>query len=213
MASSSRSRQPELTRQRICAAARELFLTKGYDGTTITEVAKQAGVAQQTVYFVYGSKAAVLAAVLDSDIVGDMGPVPLLERPHVRRLDRVRDPRQRLRQVVGAATEVTERLAPLYEIVRGGVTDAEIGQLLDRHEAQRWQSLHHMTATLEGDLAAGLTVEDATDRLYSLLSHEVFWLLVNRRGWSVSRWRRYVTAEAERQLLALPAAVSRERPR
>lgn len=201
MSSSSRTRQPAVTRQRICAAAKELFLTRGYDQTTITQIAKSAGVAQQTVYFVYGSKAAVLAAVLDVEIVGDTGAVPLLERPQVKRLTKVTEARRLLHQIVRVATDITERLAPLYEIVRGGTTDPAIGELLDRHEAQRWQSLHHMTAMLEGELAPGLSIENATDCLYSLLSHEVFWLLVHRRGWSATRWRQHVTAVAERQLL------------
>ena len=193
-----------MTRQRICASAKELFLSRGYDHTTITQIAKGAGVAQQTVYFVYGSKAAVLAAVLDVEIVGDADVVPLLERPQVSRLARVAVPRQRLQRIVRVATEITERLAPLYEIVRGRATDAEISELLDRHEAQRWQSLNHMTAMLDGDLTDGVTVDEATDVLYSLLSHEVFWLLVHRRGWSTTRWRQHVTDAAERHLLPMP---------
>jgi len=208
---SSRTRQPAVTRQRICAAAKELFLTRGYDQTTISQIAKSAGVAQQTVYFVYGSKAAVLAAVLDVEIVGDTGVLPLLERPQVRRLARVSEPSQLLQQIVRVATDITERLAPLYEIVRGGTTDAAIGELLDRHEAQRWQSLHHMTTMLDGELAAGLTIDDATDSLYSLLSHEVFWLLVHRRGWPATRWRQHVAAAAERELLPEPLTPARRR--
>ena len=209
MTTSSRARQPEVTRQRICAAAKDLFLTQGYDQTTIVQIAKGAGVAQQTVYFVYGSKAAVLAAVLDVEIVGDMGGLPLLERPQVKHLARVGEPRQLLRRIVRVATDVTERLAPLYEIVRGGATDAEISELLDRHEAQRWQSLRHMTALLDGHLAAGWSVDESTDWLYSLLSHEVFWLLVHRRGWSTARWRQHVTTLAHEQLLPVPATPGR----
>lgn len=204
-----RQQRAQQTRQRICEAAKDLFLTRGYAATTITEIARAAGVAHQTVYFTFGSKAAVLAAILDLEIVGDAEPLPLLQRPQVARIGRTADPLRRLRHVVDVACDVTQRLAPLYEIVRGGATDEEVGELLDRHEEQRWQTLRALAGLLESDLPAGVDVDEAADRLYALLSHEVLWLLVHRRGWTASRWRQYVTDQAARQLLSAgsPASV------
>ena len=199
--STARHERAQATRRRVCAAARELFLTRGYSATTISEIARAAGVAQQTVYFVFGSKAALLATIMDIEIVGDENAVPLLQRPQVKRLSSIKSRVRRLEQIVAVATDITERLAPLYEIVRGGATDDEVRELLDRHEAQRWTSLHTMLVALDGELAAGVGVEDAADRLYALLSHDVYWLLVSRRGWSSARWRRYVATEAVAQLL------------
>lgn len=203
--SSARQLAAMQTRQRICDAAKELFLSRGYTGTTIADIGRSAGVAQQTVYFVYRSKAAVLGAVLDTEIVGDREDVPLLERPQVRRIARVADPRRRLERLVGVACDVTSRLAPLYEIVRSGAADDEVRDLLDRHEDQRWRTLRALVALLESELRDGLAPEEATDRLYALASHEVFWLLVRRRGWSGARWRAHVGDEAARQILAGPA--------
>lgn len=202
--SRGRQQRAQETRQRICDAARELFLTRGYTATTITEIARAADVAHQTVYFTFGSKAAVLSAILDAEIVGDVGAVPLLERPQVARIARTADPLSRLRRVVDVACDVTQRLAPLYEIVRAGAADDEVRALLDRHEDQRWRTLRALAGMLEPDLVAGVTAEDAADRLYALLSHEVLWLLVHRRGWSAARWRAYVTDDAARQLLPAP---------
>lgn len=179
-----------------------MFLTRGYSATTITEIARAAGVAHQTVYFTYGSKAAVLAATLDTEIVGDAEAVPLLDRPQVRRIGRTADPMWRLRQVVDVACDVTERLAPLYEIVRSGATDAEVRDLLDRHEEQRWRTLRELAGLMQPDLRADLTVEEAADRLYAQLGHDVYWLLVQRRSWTPTRWREYVRDQAACQLLA-----------
>jgi AcrR family transcriptional regulator len=200
--STARHEKAQQTRRRICDAAKELFLEQGYAPTTITEIAKAAGVAHQTVYFVFGSKAALLAAIMDLQIVGDFEPAPLLDRPQVRRLQAIPTPARRLEQLVKVAADITERLAPLYEIVRGGASDAEVRELLDRHEAQRWQSLRAMSEQLDGELADGLELDEAADRLYALLSHETYWLLVRRRGWTASRWHRYLNAEAAKQLLA-----------
>lgn len=199
-----RQQRARQTRQRICEAAKTLFLSRGYTATTITEIARAAGVAHQTVYFTYGSKAAVLAAILDAEIVGDVESVPLLDRPQVTAISRTGNPMRRLGQIVDVACDVTERLAPLYEIVRSGAADAEVRDLLDRHEEQRWRTLRELADLLQPDLRAGLTVDEAADRLYAQLGHDVYWLLVRRRGWSPARWRDYVTDQTAYQLLASP---------
>lgn len=93
------------------------------------------------------------------------------------------------------------RLAPLYEIVRSGAADADIRDLLDQHEERRWQTLRTFVTIIGDEAASHLADNEAADYLYALLSHEVYWLLVQRRGWSPDRWRRHVTAEAEAQLV------------
>lgn len=199
--STPRQQRSLATRQRIRDAARELFLSRGYTATTIPDIARAAGVAHQTVYFTYASKAGVLSAIVDAEIVGDLEPVPLLQRPAVRRIAALADPRRRLERTVAVLCDVTQRVAPLYEIARGGATDDEVRTLLDRHERDRWATHRALVAALGDDLQSGLDVDEATDRLYALLSHDVFWLLVTRRGWTRQRWRRYVQQEAARQLL------------
>ncbi|MGH8888635.1 MAG: TetR/AcrR family transcriptional regulator [Acidothermaceae bacterium] len=204
-ASSIRQQRAQGTRQRICDAAKELFLRNGYAASTITEIASAAGVAHQTVYFIFGSKAAVLSAIVDTEIVGDVAAVPLLDRPHIRRIAQLSDPLQRLRRIVSVTCDITARLAPLYEIVRSGAADGEVRDVLDRHEEQRWQTMRAFAAMLDGELAPGLLLDDAAERLYVLLSHEVHWLLVHTRRRSPTQWRQYVAAEAARQLLPAPA--------
>jgi AcrR family transcriptional regulator len=167
----------------------------------VADIARTAGVAPQTVYFTYGSKAAVLSAIIDAEIVGDVEPVPLLERPAVKRLATIADPGIRLRRAVGLLCDVTERVAPVYEIARGGSIDPEVRTLLDRHEAQRRQTHRALIAFVADDLHSGLDPEEAADRLYALASHDVYWLLVERCAWPRRRWRRLAQQEAARQLL------------
>jgi len=200
-ASRVRQQRAQQTRQRICESAKELFLGHGYTATTISDIARAAGVAQQTVYFVFGSKAAVLSAIMDAEIVGDLDAVPLLDRPQVKALAKVADPRRRLERIVGLVCDITHRLAPLYELVRGGASDDDVRALLDRHEQQRRRTIRSLVGLLGTDLAAGLTADEAADRLFALLSHDVFWLLVHRCGWSAARWREYVTTQAVHQVL------------
>src|SRR4249919_577706 len=79
----ARQSQKEATRQRVANAARELFDTHGYQGTTIREIARHAGVAVGSVFTTFASKGEILSEVMQSRLA------PLdteLERmmPHVR---------------------------------------------------------------------------------------------------------------------------------
>ena len=58
--------QAEATRADIAAAARQLFLERGWAGTRVRDVAAAAGVAEPTVYAVYGSKAGLALALIDA---------------------------------------------------------------------------------------------------------------------------------------------------
>lgn len=53
-------KQAELTHQRLVRAALELFTTQGYHATTTPEIAKQAGVAEGTIYRHFDGKAHLL---------------------------------------------------------------------------------------------------------------------------------------------------------
>ena len=74
------------TRQRMVGAARELFLTNGYSGTTVRQIAAAAGVSEQTVYARIGNKAAILKAVYDVMLAGDDEPIPMAQRPEFQRM-------------------------------------------------------------------------------------------------------------------------------
>lgn len=66
--SSLRARQKEDRRNRIVSAAKGLFKERGYQKTTIENIAEEAGVSGVTVHNYYGTKAGVLLAlVIESD--------------------------------------------------------------------------------------------------------------------------------------------------
>src|SRR5215207_10336852 len=79
-----RAEQARATRRRIIAAAASQFVAHGYGATLLDQVAEQAGVAVQTVYFHFGNKRTLLKEALDVAAVGDDEPVPVMERPWVK---------------------------------------------------------------------------------------------------------------------------------
>jgi AcrR family transcriptional regulator len=65
----------------VITAATQLFVERGYAGTPLTAIARQAGVARPTVFAAFGSKAALLKEALDRALSGDDENVPVAERP------------------------------------------------------------------------------------------------------------------------------------
>lgn len=62
----TRQSQKEATRLKVLNAARELFDTHGYQGTTIREIARHAGVAVGSVFTTFASKGDILSEVMQA---------------------------------------------------------------------------------------------------------------------------------------------------
>jgi AcrR family transcriptional regulator len=58
---------PERRRPQVLDAALELFLKRGYEGTSMQAVADQAGVTKPVVYACYSSKDALFRALLERE--------------------------------------------------------------------------------------------------------------------------------------------------
>jgi AcrR family transcriptional regulator len=66
------SKKKEITekrREQILKAALEIFSRKGYDGATIPEIARAAGIATGTIYIYYPSKRGLFVAVIKNFII------------------------------------------------------------------------------------------------------------------------------------------------
>lgn len=72
----ARNRRPQAAdekREEIVAAARRLFVEGGYEATSMSRLAKEAGVAPNTIYWYFGDKDDVLVAVV-SAVMADVWP-------------------------------------------------------------------------------------------------------------------------------------------
>src|SRR5215471_14489468 len=67
-------RRARATRLRITKAAAELFRERGYTRTTIADIAAAAGVAVQTVYFVFHTKTEILDSAYSLAVMGEDEP-------------------------------------------------------------------------------------------------------------------------------------------
>jgi TetR/AcrR family transcriptional regulator, cholesterol catabolism regulator len=78
-----RQTQKEATRKRVTDAARELFDTQGYEGTTIREIARHAGVSVGSVFTTFASKSEILSQVMQHRLDGLYAELDRV-MPHLR---------------------------------------------------------------------------------------------------------------------------------
>jgi AcrR family transcriptional regulator len=204
-----RDEQSRLTRSRILDAARDLFLTRGYVGTTLDHVAAAAGVSVQTVYNAVGGKAAVLKAVYDVTLAGDDEPVPMVDRPAFRAMIAATDGRRCLQLYAVHGREISERVLPLLTAVlaQAATGDRDLRAFADTIENERaigTRAAARHVADRFG-LRPGLTVDDAAAILWTLTAPDVADRLVNRRGWGWDRFAGWLGTTMGDALLAPPA--------
>ncbi|GAA2548960.1 TetR/AcrR family transcriptional regulator [Pseudonocardia hydrocarbonoxydans] len=177
----SRSARAEATRTRIIDAAAPLFVGSGYRETTMSALARAAGVAVQTLYLSFGSKAAVLEAVLDADAERHRSgwhPRSAADGPALLR-----------GYVEYAAAEVARR-HPLDAVLLAAAADPDPAELLDR--ARRAALAAHARVVDELAERPGFTtrvsLQRATEMIDALLSPEVYGRLVVGHDWTVPDW-------------------------
>lgn len=191
------------THARIVEAASRCFVDDGYVGATIDSIAEEAGVAPQTVYYVFGTKAKLLADALEHSIVGDLDPVPVVDRPWVDALGDIEDAVQAVGLLVAESVKILVRVAPIHRVIRRAAADTEVGALLEETRRRRRADQARLVEMLadRGHLRPDLDTETAADTYYAIVNEEVFDLLTDDCGWDVERFRHWATALVQQQLL------------
>ena len=193
-----------LARAAVLAAGRELFLERGYAGTTVEAISEASDVPVATVYRLFSSKRGILKALLDTSIAGDDESVPLEARDHVRALFADPDPRQRLPGFAAITRGIMGRTEAIHRIlVSAAASDPDAAGVLaeqTRHR-QRGQSQIARSLASSGDLRAGLPEREAAEIIHALMSPEVYRLLVVDQDWPPARYERWLGATLVDQLL------------
>jgi AcrR family transcriptional regulator len=193
-----------LARAAVVAAARDLFLDRGYAATTIDAISDVSGVPAATVYRLFSSKLGILKELLDVSIAGDDESVPLPERSNVRALLAEPDPRKQLSGFADITCGIMSRTEPVYRIlVSAAASDPEAAALLGSQTQHRQQGQSQIARVLAraGALQPTLRERDAADIIHALMSPEVYRLLVGDRGWSRQKYGQWLKRTLISQLL------------
>jgi len=196
--STARQAEAERTKERILAAARELFAREGFDKATIGGVAELAGVSAPSVYALYRSKEGVLRELIQGAAFG----------PEYQALvDRVltdAEPIEALRIAARITRVVCEAERATIGLIRGAALLSPALKALEQEgERIRYERQVALVQRLfdGGIVRPELSFDTARDILWSLTSRELYRMMVIERGWSPEAYEQWL-AEALTQLLA-----------
>lgn len=202
--STVRSASATVTRGRIVAAARQLFAEQGYGATSIQSIARAAGVAVPTVYATFGTKRAVLVAILDS-ADAETGTRQLASALRAS----AGHPQQQLRLVVNFCVRFHADHEDVIRLARAAAgSEPDLAELWQEGEGRRRAAQAPIVASWKPALADGLSVSEALDTLWAMTGPDTYETFVVGCGWGAARFERWLLATLER-LLFEPAQATR----
>lgn len=185
--SAKRDMGRESTRQQILVAARALFRAQGYPQTTIAAVATAAGVANETVYTIFGTKPELLAQVAHYETVGEASGV--VTEDSMGKIQAEQSQRRRWKLMRTATARVLERSRPINSvIVQAADVDPKIASLWLELEAARRQNVASLVTLLEEVGPLRRSHRECVDITWALSrSTGLFAALRVDCGWSAAR--------------------------
>jgi AcrR family transcriptional regulator len=202
------------THWRIVKAAYRLFCAQGYAGTTMAEIAEAAGVAVQSVYFTFHTKAALLSRAYDFAVMGEEEPQIPQRQAWYEAMAAEPDVTQALRHFVTGVGEITRRVTPLSlaaQVAADGDPDtARVMAFHDGMQADAYREVVKLLSAKSG-LRSGLSLERCTDLLLLYAGTEVYHVMVEMRGWSHDEWLGWTVVTLADQLFGRMVPADQDR--
>jgi TetR/AcrR family transcriptional regulator, regulator of autoinduction and epiphytic fitness len=171
-------------------AAESLFRERGFHGTTMDAVAKLAGVAVQTVYFTFHTKALLLLDVLVRMAHGPQ-VTGVADKPtpaYVHLIAGERDPQRFLALAIEHGHDFQLRVAPIWPYVQAAAeTDPTFAAKLQLIVDERKTGMTRMFAGLEARGALRVPAERAASTFFLLQNIEQILLATHSLGWTLER--------------------------
>jgi AcrR family transcriptional regulator len=185
------------TRRRIAGAASELFAAHGFAGTTVARIAGRAGVSEATVYATFGTKGAIVGALLSekeqqADVAGWSA-----------RIAGECDPRRKLHAFAQWTRALFSSSKATISAVSDALTDPAVIELGEQGNRGRREGLRSLVSSLAsaGALKPGLTRREAVDRAWMLTGLVLYLAATDGCGWSDDHYERWLAATLVEQLL------------
>lgn len=192
---SLRAERAAVTRRRIAETARGLFATRGYGATTLREVAIAAGVAVQTVYAVFGSKANILrelrVGVVNDPAADDGFAAALAASSPPEALDL-------FAQSIRLRWETGHDIVAIH--VEAASTDPTIRAEVEAVLARRRQGIGRFARSL-ASMQPSLDAGHVTAVIDALTLPEVYAELVVVQGWSADTYETWLVDAFRRLVL------------
>lgn len=193
---------------RVADVAAQLLVERGYAATTVADIAQAAQVSVPWLYKVFGPKPKMVKRVYDLLLAGDLDPVPIAARPAFRALASETDPQMVVQRYASISRDLVSRMGPLAAalLAAGHSGHGDVAALAETLGRERYFGATAVSDHLAGlgALAPGLTLEEARDIVWTLISPEVYRMLVLERHWSESGYESWLTRTMTAALLEAP---------
>lgn len=181
----------------IAVAAGELFAADGFAGATVAGIAERAGVSEATVYATFGSKGAIVRALLSdmeqqADVAGWSA-----------RIAGEIDPRGKLQAFAQWTRALFSSSKATISAVSDALTDPALIELGQEGNRRRREGLRGLISSLAraGALKPGRSQREAVDGAWLLTGLEPYLAATDGCGWSDDHYERWLAATLCEQLL------------
>jgi AcrR family transcriptional regulator len=199
--SPTRAERARQNRKNMTAAAYRLFVQRGYADTTMADIADAAGVAVQTLYFTFGTKAELLQRAYEHAVLGEDTGTPPERQPWYAQFTQAPDLTAALEILVANVAAIFARTAPLDEFVRAASANAEAARTREYNEQLRRRAWTDMLQHLSRfQHAPGHPAKRAVDIMMVIMSPATYQAFVNDYRWTPDQWQRWCRQTLQQQL-------------
>lgn len=189
----------QFTRNRILNAARRMLTNGSYSRVTIEEIAREAGVAHQTVYAIFRTKLGLAQAMVDA---GWPHIDEALKLVNIARASS--EPEAWIRTMASLHRRIFEPCADLDRFIRES-GDSDLLARARQNERRRYDRVRELATILEdsGRLRSSLSVDEAVAVAWTMFGPDYYAQLVLERGWTPERYEHWI-GEALINLILVP---------
>lgn len=200
--SAVRQEQAARTRTRIIEAAAALFEMNGYARTTIRGIAEQANVASDTVYAVFGSKARVLTALIDSRLAPGGDVENVMDRPEAQAIRDETDQRRQLHLFARDMAATAARVRGVFEILRtASAVEPDMAAIHAEMNGYRLRNMRRVVGWIAERGPLRVDVDHAAEIIWVLASPDVATMLRDGCGWTADQHAEWLEDALLRTLL------------
>jgi AcrR family transcriptional regulator len=201
--SAVRDEQAARTRTRIVLAGDDLFRERGYAKVTMKEIADRAGVARDTVHAVFGTKVALIPAIVDLRLVPDESVANVAETREGQAVMNETDPVRQIELFADFITKVNVTLRPVFEVVRSAASsEPAVAETLALLEKNRMRNMRLYASWIASRGPLRVSEKEAAQTIFTIVSPDVGRLLCDELGWSRKRHAAWVADMLIRALIA-----------
>jgi AcrR family transcriptional regulator len=192
------------TREAVVLAAKDAFEQRGWSATTVRAIALAAGVSPKTLEALFGTKAALLRAVVDFSIRGDLRDIPIDRREAVALMEAAPSVSLMLDLHATHVRTIMERTAGVaWAVEQAAPSDPEVEALWQSMTKNRRVGVRWGTSTLlaKPDADPSLEASDVEDTFWIALEWGTYRSMTEPRRLTPNAFERWLRTYYRRMLL------------